>query len=91
MSATTRKNITRVCFMPLLPESGTYDLALLASKATCLWLKNLPKLEATNIVEPYRKWDGKRYRTWVDRVPKNMRSKTFEGIADAIVSQWGAL
>ena len=66
-----------------------YEFGHPASKATCLWLKNLPKLEATNIVEPYRKWDGKRYRTWVDRVPKNMRSKTFEGIADAIVSQWG--
>jgi hypothetical protein len=62
------------------------------SKATCLWLKNLPLLQPTNIVEPKRKWDGKRWRTWVDFMgshnSKN-RSVTFQGIANAMAEQWG--
>jgi hypothetical protein len=57
-------------------------------KATCLWLKNLPKLESTNIVE------GRVPR--VHREPpspdrwKN-RSRTMTGIAQAMAEQWGAL
>jgi hypothetical protein len=57
-------------------------------KATCLWLKNLPKLVPTNIVE------GRHAR--VHREPpgadrwKN-RSRTLVGIADAMADQWGAL
>ena len=62
------------------------------SKATCLWLKNLPLLISTDIVGYQRKWDGKRWRTWVDFMgshnAKN-RSKTFQGIANAFASQWG--
>lgn len=56
------------------------------TKATCLWLKNLPKLTPTNIV------DGREAK--VHRMPpgpdrwKN-RSRTFQGIADAMASQWG--
>lgn len=64
------------------------------SKATCLWLKNLPLLKPTNIVEPKRKWDGKRWRTWVDRFGSNnahLRSVTFPGIAKAMAEQWGGL
>lgn len=55
-------------------------------KATCLWLKGLPKLEPTNIVE------GRVAR--VHREPpgpdrwKN-RSRTLEGIAKAMAEQWG--
>ena len=63
-----------------------------ASKATCLWLKNLPLLEATNLVKPDRKWDGKRWRTWVDTFSSHTskkRSITFQGIADAMAEQWG--
>jgi hypothetical protein len=57
-------------------------------KATCLWLKNLPKLVPTKIV------DGRRPR--VHREPpsperwKN-RSRTYEGIALAMAGQWGSL
>lgn len=57
-------------------------------KATCLWLKNLPKLVPTNIVE------GRHAR--VHREPpgadrwKN-RSRTLTGIADAMAAQWGSL
>jgi hypothetical protein len=56
-------------------------------KATCLWLKNLPKLLPTEIV------DGRAAR--VHREPpspdrwKN-RSRTLQGIADAMADQWGA-
>lgn len=55
-------------------------------KATCLWLKNLPKLEPTNIVE------GRTAR--VHRAPPSPdrwkdRSRTLQGIADAMAEQWG--
>ena len=55
------------------------------TKATCLWLKNLPKLEPTDIVE------GREQRIW--KMPPGPerakeRSKTFPGIAKAIASQW---
>lgn len=58
------------------------------TKATCLWLKNLPKLTPTNIVE------GRHGR--VHREPpgpdrwKN-RSRTYTGIAEAMADQWGGL
>lgn len=58
------------------------------TKATCLWLKNLPPLKPTYIVE------GRVAR--VHREPpgpdrwKN-RSRTYQGIADAMADQWGAL
>jgi len=56
------------------------------TKATCLWLKNLPLLKPTNIVE------GRIAR--VHKEPpspdrwKN-RSRTFQGIANAMADQWG--
>lgn len=58
------------------------------SKATCLWLKDLPLLIPTNIVPYERRWDGKRYRTWVDYTPRKTRSITFQGIANAMADQW---
>lgn len=56
-------------------------------KATCLWLKGLPKLTPTNIV------DGRQPRVHFaspgpDRWKE--RSKTLQGIADAMADQWGA-
>jgi site-specific DNA-cytosine methylase len=56
------------------------------TKATCLWLKGVPKLVPTMIVE------GREQRMWKmgpspDRA-KN-RSKTYEGIAKAMAEQWG--
>lgn len=64
------------------------DAVHVASKATCLWLKNLPPLKPTNIV------DGREAR--VHRMPPGPnrwkeRSRTFEGIATAMADQWGAL
>jgi hypothetical protein len=57
------------------------------TKATCLWLKGLPKLRPTNIVE------GREAR--VHRMPPGPdrwkeRSRTFTGIAAAMADQWGA-
>lgn len=69
-----------------------YQFGHPASKATCLWLKNLPLLIPTEIIEPVRKWDGKRWRTWVDLIPEHTgkaRSVTFKGIANAMSEQWG--
>lgn len=67
------------------------------SKRTCLWLKNLPPLQPTEILashEPYvnggckdshgnyRKFQGRK-----ERDPKT-RAKTFPGIAAAMAEQW---
>ena len=56
------------------------------TKATCLWLKGLPRLRPTEIV------DGREAR--VHRMPPGAerwkeRSRTFAGIADAMAQQWG--
>ena len=56
------------------------------TKATCLWLKGLPKLHPTNIVS------GREGKVWkmppsADRA--KLRSKTYPGIAKAMAEQWG--
>lgn len=56
------------------------------TKKTCLWLKGLPKLTPTQIVE------GREQRIWKMPPRKDrakMRSKTFPGIAKAMAEQWG--
>lgn len=67
-------------------------------KATCLWLKGLPQLVPTNIVEPeiIKHKSGKTDSRWhfeTLKLPKEQRSiersKTFEGIAEAMAEQWG--
>jgi len=78
-----------------------------AQKSTCLWLFNLPKLEPTNIVgkgefiefvgsngkkkkQPKWYFDAlKEANTPEQR--RTLRSKTFEGIANAMAQQWGNL
>lgn len=76
-----------------------YEFGHPYSKKTCLWLKGLPPLLPTSIVlgnitpwvnggckvahGNYRRVQGRK-----ERDPKN-RSKTFEGIADAMADQWG--
>lgn len=57
-------------------------------KATCLWLKNLPELVPTNIVKG-REARVHREPPGPDRWKK--RSRTFQGIADAMADQWGSL
>lgn len=58
------------------------------TKATCLWLKNLPSLVATNIV-PGRVARVHREPPGAERW-KN-RSRTYQGVADAMALQWGPL
>jgi len=58
------------------------------TKATCLWLKNLPLLVPTNIV------DGREHR--IHRMPPSAtrgreRSRTYAGIAECFAEQWGKL
>jgi hypothetical protein len=76
-----------------------------ASKSTCLWLKNLPKLEPTDMVDKgqFKEWIGKNGKTkkqpmWyyealtkakTTQERRGLRSKTFQGIADAMANQWG--
>lgn len=57
------------------------------TKATCLWLKGLPPLAPTQVVE------GRENR--IHRMPPSperakARSRTFPGIAEAMAEQWGA-
>ena len=78
-----------------------------ASKSTCLWLKNIPKLIPTDIVEKgeFVEWIGKNGKK--KRQPKwyydalaqakspeqrrTLRSKTFQGMAAAIAEQWSCI
>ena len=58
------------------------------TKATCLWLKGLPLLEPTKIVE------GREAK--VHKMPPSpdrwkLRSTTYQGIADAMAQQWGTI
>lgn len=58
------------------------------TKATCFWLKGLPPLKPTNIVEGrYQRLH--RLPPGPDRWKK--RSETFQGIADAMAAQWGQI
>jgi site-specific DNA-cytosine methylase len=69
-----------------------------ARKTTCLWLKNLPRLKATKIVKPELVMcaDGKSYSTWHlkgfggKESRRHERSRTFQGIANAMADQWGS-
>lgn len=58
------------------------------TKATCLWLKNLPTLTPTNVV------DGREAR--IHKMPPSAdrwkkRSETYQGIASAMAQQWGTI
>ena len=75
-----------------------------AQKSTCLWLKNLPNLIPTDIVEKgeffeftSKKGEKKRMPMWYYKAfqeaktpeeRRGIRSKTFQGIADAMAKQW---
>lgn len=58
------------------------------TKATCLWLKGLPTLKPTNVV------NGREQRVWkmppsADRA--KLRSRTYHGVALAMAEQWGGI
>ena len=70
-----------------------------ASKATCLWLKNLIPLAPTEIIEPRIINGKKRWGNQTDSGQNKLapsadrwkiRSKTYNGIAQAMAEQWGA-
>ena len=92
-----------------LPQKPTqivqpYEYGDRARKTTCLWLKGLPCLTPTNIVDPgeivgkgfsvgasldmARDENGK-ILSWNDPRTARIRSKTFPGIAKAMAEQWG--
>jgi hypothetical protein len=75
-----------------------------ASKKTCLWLKNLPLLKHTQMVEPRvvitpsgkpaNRWGNQCDNYGQDKLPPSadrwkLRSATYQGIADAMAKQWG--
>ena len=81
-----------------------YQFGHKTTKGTCLWLKCLPLLKPTNIVEKgeWKEWTcektgkKKRQTLWfyeTSCLPQaqrgTARSKTFQGIADAMADQWG--
>lgn len=76
-----------------------YEFGHKARKKTCLWLKGLPKLTPTDIVEPdiirYQNGNGtdNPWHMGTLKLPPNerakARSKTFPGIAKAMAEQWG--
>ena len=64
------------------------------TKATCLWLKGLPKLCASNDVKEQTMALPERERMRIYYLPPSPdrwkeRSKTFDGIAQAMADQWG--
>lgn len=97
-------NIPKICMENPIPHKyakyepmgiGDYDQLIQPwqfghgeTKATCLWLKNLPKLVPTNVVS------GREQR--IHKMPPSkdrgmLRSITYQGIADAMAEQWGKL
>lgn len=70
------------------------------TKKTCLWLKGLPSLRPTKLVEPTATWcpsgsyshkHGEQHRGMFTTDRARNRAKTFPGIAKAMAEQWGEL
>lgn len=67
------------------------------SKTTCLWLKNLPALQPTDIlsIPESGRWENQtpsgQNRLGPSQERAKIRSRTYQGIADAMASQWGWL
>lgn len=77
-----------------------YEYGDSVMKRTCLWLKNVPRLKPTKIVDKGKKYIGRGGRSngsyWYQRLTPGkertkIRSKTFLGIANAMAEQWGKL
>lgn len=71
-----------------------YMFGHMERKATCLWLKGLPLLESTNLVKEEMEKLPKNQQQRLHYLPPSperakLRSKTFQGIADAMADQWG--
>ena len=94
-------NIPKICIENPIP-SKIFDLPAYTQiiqpyehghpvqKRTCLWLKGLPKITPTNIVN--ERQSSKIAGNWFNKGGKDRqknRAKTFDGIAQAMVEQWG--
>jgi hypothetical protein len=72
-----------------------YEFGDDARKATCLWLKHLPKLSPTDYVEPQivdgqRRWGNQRNQEKsISR--RKLRQLFYQGVARAMADQWGRL
>jgi len=75
-----------------------YEFGEDASKKTCLWLKDLPPLQPTKIVEPRWIWglprwgnqtNGGQLKAQRTDSRARDRTRTYPGIADAMACQWG--
>jgi hypothetical protein len=81
-----------------------YEFGDDASKKTCLWLKNLPRLKpTTRIAGRLVMHNGKTVERWANQTDSGQnnlgpserrgleRSRTYQGIADAMAAQWGVM
>jgi len=87
-------------FKPPTQIIQPYQYGHKTTKATCLWLKNLPPLVPTDIVQPNEMVtlsSGKKMSKWYYETGcldyksgerAKARNKTFQGIADAMANQW---
>jgi hypothetical protein len=71
-----------------------YMFGHMEKKATCLWLKNLPQLHETDNVKFICDMLPKKFSHRINYISPSPdrwkeRSKTFQGIADAMANQWG--
>lgn len=80
---------------PYMFAESEDDAENYVSKATCLWLFNLPKLVGNNLPKPdnaklFGILPSGKARTWEDTFSRDakVRSKTFPGIAKAMAEQW---
>lgn len=81
---------------PYMFADSVDDAEQYVTKATCLWLRGLPKLKTNGLPKPdnskiYGRMPSGKARTWEDTYSRNgkERSKTFPGVAKAMAEQWG--
>lgn len=81
---------------PYMFAESENDVENYVTKATCLWLVNLPPLRTNGLAKPdngklFGKLLSGKNRTWEDTYSRKakVRSKTFPGIARAMAEQWG--
>lgn len=90
---------TRIFELPKYTQTiQPYEFGHPYSKKTCLWIKGVPPLTPTEIVEPICSWvsggskdsnGNKRKNCGMKFRDSKTKSKTFEGIAKAMATQWG--
>ena len=83
---------------PYMFAESPDDTENYVTKATCLWLNNLPMLRGGGLPKPnnaklYGVMPSGKARTWEDTYSRDakVRSKSFPGIARAMAEQWGGL